>query len=329
MTSHVLPPEPSIRQLHLSDHDLRMSLERFVRRRLPHGDAEDVVQDTLTDALAASRAPEDPRELRKWVFGIARRKVADVVAGMPRGQMVQRDADGATPAPNEIDAVDMVRWARSEVGEDPENARTLGWMVREGLFGETLADIAEQSGLPSATVRQRVSRMRRFLRQRWTSQLGVAAALVLLALGWWVMSPGMTGEPTKPDDHMLVMPTEQRALELRQRAQSACDQGSWEACEAYLDEAKTLDADGERLPFVVRLREAIRRALTVPTPSPTAPSPTETSEPKAPMVEPPAVPTSATKGPGGADTPPCSCPDYDPMCGCLPGMGRSVVPPDP
>lgn len=325
MTSHVLPPEPSIRQLHLSDHDLRASLQRFVRRRLPHGDAEDVVQDTLTDALAASRAPEDPRELRKWVFGIARRKVADAVATAPRGQAVPRDSDGAAPAPSEIDAVDMVRWARSEVGEDPDNSRTLGWLVREGLFGETLADIAEQSGLPPATVRQRVSRMRRFLRERWASQLGVAAGLLLLAVGWWVLAPGVTGEPTKPDDHMLVMPTEQRALDLRQRAQSACDQGSWATCEAYLDQAKELDAEGERLPFVMRLREAIRRAVTVPAP------PSSMGPPvlEAPVHEAPEPPDPSTKGPAGVDEVPCTCPDYDPMCGCLPGMGRSVVPPDP
>jgi len=33
--------------------------------------------------------------------------------------------------------------------------------------------------------------------------------------------------------------------------------------------------------------------------------------------------------PAGRVEQPCECPDYDPMCGCLPGMGRSVVPPDP
>ena len=136
MVCQVPTPEATVRQLRLCNHDLRRSLVLFARKRLPDGDAEDVVQDTLTDALAATQAPEDPLELRKWVFGIARRRVADHVAGMPRGQAVAQDRDATALPSGEVDAVDLVRWARSEVEGNPEDLRTLGWIVREGLFGD-------------------------------------------------------------------------------------------------------------------------------------------------------------------------------------------------
>src|SRR5690606_6384166 len=61
----------------LSDPALRNALLRFVRSRVPASEAEDIVQSVLTDALSAARAPEEPEELRRWVHGIARNKIAD------------------------------------------------------------------------------------------------------------------------------------------------------------------------------------------------------------------------------------------------------------
>jgi DNA-directed RNA polymerase specialized sigma24 family protein len=321
MVCQVPTPEATVRQLRLCDHDLRRSLVLFARKRLPNGDAEDVVQDTLTDALAATQAPEDPLELRKWVFGIARRRVADHVAGMPRGQAMAQDSDATVLPSGEVDAVDLVRWARSEVEGNPEDLRTLGWIVREGLFGDKLASMAKESGLPHALVRQRVSRLRRLLRQRWATQAGIAAVL-LLALGWWGFGSGPTTERADPDDVVAASPAH-RATSLREEAEAACRVRDWYACTQYLDEAKVQDPDGERSERVVRMRALIERQVVVPAPTTSAwdDVPDRTHPPrngKAPAL------TGAQE-----KTEPCVCPDYDPMCGCLPGMGRSVVPPDP
>lgn len=321
MVCQVPTPEATVRQLRLCDHDLRRSLVLFARKRLPEGDAEDVVQDTLTDALAATQAPEDPLELRKWVFGIARRRVADHVAGMPRRHVVAEDRDVTTVPSGEVDAVDLVRWARSEVEGNPEDLRTLGWLVREGLFGDNLASIARDNGLPHALVRQRVSRLRRLLRLRWATQAGIAAVL-LLALGWWGFGSTPPVERAGPDDVVAVSPAH-RAVSLRDRAEAACRVQDWHACTRYLDEAKVQDPDGERSERVVRMRALLERKLVAPAPTTSAWEEVPDTTPRPRNGKAP-VPSGAQ-----GETEPCVCPDYDPMCGCLPGMGRSVVPPDP
>jgi hypothetical protein len=59
------------------------------------------------------------------------------------------------------------------VAESVATARereTLGWLVREHN-GEQLAEIAEEAGIPAPAVRQRVSRLRRLLRARWSHAL--------------------------------------------------------------------------------------------------------------------------------------------------------------
>jgi DNA-directed RNA polymerase specialized sigma24 family protein len=324
MVSHVLSPEPSVRQLRLSDHDLRQSLVRFASKKLPDGDAEDIVQDTLTDALAAPWVPEDPVELRKWVFGIARRKVADHIARLPRRHLSAREHDGIELPLGELDAIELVRWARSEVEGNPEDVRTLGWMVREGLFGDKLASIAVETGLPAARVRQRVSRLRRTLRQRWAAQVGFAIAVVVLAMAWWGGAPSAPSDSPQPDDGVLLATPARRATSLRQRAEVSCRDRNWAACESNLDEAKTLDPDGERSERVVQLREMLERAVVAPRPTTSG----DVSPPESLQQHQAPKPHGSTSPSGGA-TPPCVCPEYDPMCGCLPGMGRSVVPPDP
>src|SRR5579862_401214 len=57
--------------------DLRAALVAMVRRRVPESDVEDVVQATLTEAIASPNAPTDADLLRRWVFGIAKHKVGD------------------------------------------------------------------------------------------------------------------------------------------------------------------------------------------------------------------------------------------------------------
>src|SRR5688572_22453602 len=66
------------RATRLADPALYHSVRNFVRGRVPKADVDDVVQTTLADALAAAGAPEHPEEFRRWVFGIAHNKVADV-----------------------------------------------------------------------------------------------------------------------------------------------------------------------------------------------------------------------------------------------------------
>lgn len=264
----------------LADPGLRNALLRFVRARVPATEAEDIVQATLTDALASSTAPENAEELRRWIHGIARNKVVDFHrrAGreVPR-ELPPGDEPTADSAPHS--ARDLLRWAENELPDGAEAKSTLEWMLREG-DGEKLEHIAEEARLPAPRVRQRVSRMRRHLRARWAAAVAAVAVLALVAFALWRMArPG-------PDDiarEMLPPVTpEQRAAELRRQAFELCDDSHWQRCVEALDSARALDPAGDQAERVQRARSAAGRALApLPEPAPSQePEPNEDVAPK-------------------------------------------------
>src|SRR5262245_26068800 len=76
----VMPSSPKnsdVRSVTLADPTLHRALRRMIATKMSAADAEDVLQATLTDAVAAAEAPQSAHEIRKWVFGIARHKIAD------------------------------------------------------------------------------------------------------------------------------------------------------------------------------------------------------------------------------------------------------------
>ncbi|MEB2325103.1 MAG: sigma factor, partial [Sorangiineae bacterium] len=168
----------------LGDPALRARLLGFVAARMAAAEAEDVVQTTLTDALAARRAPATRQEVERWLFAIAKNKIVDHYRR--RRREVSHDGDlsdevSADSAP--LGARDLLRWAERELPAGEGADRTLEWMLREA-DGEKLEHIAAEQEVPAPRVRQRVTRMRQHYRRRWAVELGVAAALagVVLAI---------------------------------------------------------------------------------------------------------------------------------------------------
>ena len=172
----------------------RRLLTRFVARRVGSGEVEDVVQATLCDALASGRAPQDEPELHRFLLAIARFKVADVHRGRRSIPLEAVEACGsstrspvavaavvalAEPAPLEERA--LARWAEDQLN-GPAARATFEWMHREA-DGEKLEHIAAEAKLPAVCVRQRVSRLRRWMKARWLAELAAVAAALLLA-GW-------------------------------------------------------------------------------------------------------------------------------------------------
>ena len=273
----------------LGDPELRRFLEEFVRRRVPASDAEDVVQIVLCDALAAERVPTEREELRKWLIGIARHKVADFHRKASRERPSEPPEQEVQPAP--IEVREMVRWAEEQAKSTRDGQKTLDWMAREGE-GEKLESIAEAENVPAARVRQRVSRMRRWMKERWAAELAAVALLVALAILFWRW--------LRPDEHPEALPEAppsspvlpeaptplDRARELRADAFAKCEAAEWQACLDTFDEAKRLDPIGDSAPDVV---EARRRAADALAPAPTSvpettakpitPSPKETKAP--------------------------------------------------
>jgi len=311
MLSMSTDPSPVVlRRDLIADAALRARLVRLVRGKVPPGEVDDVVQATLTEALAAEGAPEDPALLSRWVLGIARHKCADFYRRRHREVPVEgagenEIAGDAAPA----SARDLLRWAEEELPEGEPAERTLEWMLREA-DGDKLEHIAEEEAVPAPRVRQRVTRLRRHFRERWAAQVAALVAAVTLVVAGFalfrlyrVVVPGPTPIAKEPP-----RPELERARELRQEGLRHCDEGAWRPCLDRLDEAARLDpasnvgAEVERAR--ARAKAELERAVS-PTPS-AAPSLTVDPVPAKP------VPSTMQLDDGKQKAPPKAPPPRNP-----------------
>jgi len=284
----------------LTDPEFRNALAAMVRRKVPESDAEDIVQAALAEALASASAPAEPDALRRWVWGVARHKVADFYRRARREEITEPPELADEPRHAERD---LLRWAEREIPPHPAARETLGWLLREGE-GEKLEHIAASERLPPPQVRQRVVRLRKHLRTRWAAEVAALAAigvLVTIALVLWTRrrdppspiahDPSGAPAPTAPAP-IAPEPPRDRAARERALAFDACDRSAFRACLDAFDRAAALDPGGDRDPAVQAARAAATRALA-PSPSP---SPSSAPSSVAPIPSgtpaPPPAPTS-------------------------------------
>lgn len=265
----------------LGDPALRRSLADFVRRRVPPSDVDDVVQTVLVEALAAPNRPQDVAELRRWVLGIARHKVVDLHRRAMREPPTELPDIEANPPP--LEARSLARWAEEQAGSAGDAQKTLDWMAREGE-GEKLEAIAAEEKVPAARVRQRVSRMRRWMKERWTAELAAVAMLAVLALAaWWLLKKREPEAKPGPDVAPTIAPEPpsplDRARALRADAFAECERGAWQPCLDGLDRARGLDPVGEGDPAVGAAREKAQAGLLL-----------------APSARPPIAPSAVPSG---------------------------------
>jgi RNA polymerase sigma factor (sigma-70 family) len=149
-----------------------------LRRSASREDAFDVVAETF--AIAWRRRtdmPVDPQEVRPWLFGIARRCLANAArsterAGRLGARLTDSLAGAAVPDPSTVheDRADsrLVHEALELLSpEDRELVTLIAW---EGL---TPAQAATALGLPAGTTRVRLHRARTRLRAALTSPADV------------------------------------------------------------------------------------------------------------------------------------------------------------
>jgi RNA polymerase sigma factor (sigma-70 family) len=140
-----------------------------LRRSATREDAADVVAETFTIAWRRrAEMPVDPEETRPWLFGIARRCMANTTRSTERaGRLAARLAESLTsasvPEPSEVhegraDSL-VVREALDQLSPaDRELVTLIAW---EGL---TPAQAATALGLSAGTTRVRLHRARTRLR---------------------------------------------------------------------------------------------------------------------------------------------------------------------
>ncbi len=305
-------PEPAMtdtpRSATLVDPALRAALGRFIRSRVPDRDVEDLVQSTLTDAVAARSTPESQSELRKWVYGIAHHKIADYYREQPpmAGNEPAAEIDAAV-ATEPLGAKDLLRWAENELPSGESVNHTFDWLLREG-DGEKLEHIAVEAQMPAAVVRQRVSRLRKYFRERWTAQLAAALVVLLAVIGATYLFTAkrkpereiVRGVPSADTDPMRI------ARRVRKIALESCRKQEWRECLDGLDRAAGLDPNGDSKEEIrgarAKASEALRQILNpVPStapelspPAPTVPLPSPTVAPSSTQPPPPrSTPTRA------------------------------------
>jgi RNA polymerase sigma factor (sigma-70 family) len=268
-------PEPVI------NAPFRQALLALARRRVHDADAEDLVQQVLLEALAAKTRPEEPEELRKWIYGILRNKAVDHHRRTRREVLTDEPGDagnGAAVGPIAGEA-DLLRWAMERLPPGVDQAKTLEWLLREGE-GEKLEAIAEAENLPAPRVRQRVSRLRKHFREHWRAELGLLAALGIVA-AIYVVASRKAPVSVLPDSPVL------EAERLRNGAFGLCETGDPTRCIETLDRARALDPSGDGTQPVQNARKRARERLappiapsasgaTLPSAVPTPPVPTAT-----------------------------------------------------
>lgn len=146
--------------------DTERDLLAYVVRRVDDvEDAADVVADTFLVAWRRLDKIPPGEEARLWLYGVARRQLANQRRGQQRrSRLVSRlraelPAAVALARSPEDQSVATVRTALARLDEeDREILRLTSW---EGLRP---AEVAAVMGLPSATVRSRLHRARKRLR---------------------------------------------------------------------------------------------------------------------------------------------------------------------
>jgi RNA polymerase sigma factor (sigma-70 family) len=292
--------EPKGRGARLADPGLRRDVEAAVKRRVRGDDAADVVQAALADVLSAARVPEDAEEFRRFVFAVTRNKVFDHFRRRVR-EVPEEEAVEPAAAEAPLSARDILRWAEEKL-PDSEALRTLEWMLREG-DGEKLEQIAREANVPAPRVRQRVSRLRRFLREHWAAELMLGTlglALLVSGAAFYYRHLHQTEEIAKHDPVLLPEPPqspEMQGRELRRAALLRCEKSDAAQCLALLDRARALDPSGDRAAEVVNARStAAARLAPMPVPVP-VPSATPIAPPSASsfaMPAPTAIPHRAS-----------------------------------
>jgi len=124
--------------------------------------AEDLLQDTMVNALRKQHQFAPGTDLRAWLFTIMHnQRMNGVRRASRRGMYVDLPEWSATVSGGQ-EANEEMRALRHALEQLPDGVRTVALLV--GYDGLRYGEVAEKLGIPVGTVRSRLSRGRMFLR---------------------------------------------------------------------------------------------------------------------------------------------------------------------
>jgi RNA polymerase sigma factor (sigma-70 family) len=141
----------------------RRPLLRYVRRILPDGRAEDIVQAAFVSAWSSLRGGADVRDLRPWLYRIAHNGAVNLLkrAGEHHDELADTP-DGAAGPEIEVERRDDVRRALHGIAALPSRQRAA--LLAVAVEGRSHTEVAAELGLSDGALRQLVHRARTSVR---------------------------------------------------------------------------------------------------------------------------------------------------------------------
>ena len=130
-------------------------------------DAQDVVQDTFLSAFSKIADLKDARKFPGWVSIIARNLSFDVIARRKRHRVDEqwlRERDLNQPIGNAVDEATRLNLLWASLEHLGQEERTV--VVLHHLTGQDIRTIAESLTIPEGTVKSRLFRARKILKER-------------------------------------------------------------------------------------------------------------------------------------------------------------------
>jgi DNA-directed RNA polymerase specialized sigma24 family protein len=170
---------------YLARPETRAWLHKYVSRKLPHQDVENVVNDICVEALSTTATLRDEKALPGWLQTIADRQIADLLEQRRRrkkheGPMpaATRREDAYTGAPAsegdepppgadarhtelDVDAWMVRRWLQGQVKGNPRDQEALEMLLDQSQRGKTYEQIAKERGKSVAAIKSQIFEFRK------------------------------------------------------------------------------------------------------------------------------------------------------------------------
>jgi RNA polymerase sigma factor (sigma-70 family) len=164
----------------------RKPLHRACLRLLPHGRAEDALQQALLAAWTGLQRGDDVRELRPWLYRIVQNTALNALRASGYDHDVLRDSlEPGDAAQEELERRAVVHQTLAGLAALPERQREA--LLRTAVEGHSQKQVVRDLGLSSGAV-QLVHRARVRLR-------AAATAVTPLPVAAWLASAGPAGAP--------------------------------------------------------------------------------------------------------------------------------------